>query len=647
MSWDIFSKSKIQYFLEKLKGKFVQKETGKGLSTNDFDNTYKSKVDKIDVSLSSISGNPISISGLKANQLAKNPIITFEPIQDLHGQSKPYPAGGGKNLLPLVLSDIKSANTAGTWSGNTYTIYGIAWTVLLDNANNIVGIRANGTADATNMSEFVIKVNFTTLSDSMSLLTGCPSGGSEATYSLRASSLGGDLGNGLALLSNRITSIYARVVNGVTVNNILYLPMVEKGTTKTAFAPYSNISPISGYDKVEALSCGVNVWDEEWELGAYSATNGSATTSTNSIRSKSTNYILIAPNKSYYMKYPGGYNLNICFYDVSRTFISNQVITASGIITTPTTAKYIRFNLSATYGTTYNNNISINYPSTDTDYHTYNKATSISESLGQIANAGKWYIRDGKFIITHGKKRMEGNDTFYGSNPGTNAQLPIVDMKPADTTNDPCTVCDTLEKSQGLVTGKTTIFIAGGVSNTTYIYNMSLLDPSINSSATLNAYLANHPIEFTYPLLNPIEIQLTPHEISLLKDYAYVSTNGTNIALDYHNGELASLGDVSQLGETVNELGKMAIRHKQVKLSSSVIGTSFSPTSRRIDKLGNLFGADCANQNNILSISVMQINVTPASMFICGYYNDYLWIASNQSCTLTGDAVFNITYIAN
>jgi hypothetical protein len=54
-----------------------------------------------------------------------------------------------------------------------------------------------------------------------------------------------------------------------------------------------------------------------------------------------------------------------------------------------------------------------------------------------------------------------------------------------------------------------------------------------------------------YELATPIEIQLTPHEISLLKDYAYVSTNGTSIALDYHNGEIATLGDVAQLGETV------------------------------------------------------------------------------------------------
>ena len=51
-------------------------------------------------------------------------------------------------------------------------------------------------------------------------------------------------------------------------------------------------------------------------------------------------------------------------------------------------------------------------------------------------------------------------------------------------------------------------------------------------------------------------IQLTPYEVILAEGDNYVSSNGTSISFSYHNGELASLADVSQLGETVNELGK-------------------------------------------------------------------------------------------
>ena len=50
-------------------------------------------------------------------------------------------------------------------------------------------------------------------------------------------------------------------------------------------------------------------------------------------------------------------------------------------------------------------------------------------------------------------------------------------------------------------------------------------------------------------------IQLTPHEVILAEGDNYVSSNGTSIRVSYHNGEIASLADVSQLGKTVNELG--------------------------------------------------------------------------------------------
>jgi hypothetical protein len=62
-------------------------------------------------------------------------------------------------------------------------------------------------------------------------------------------------------------------------------------------------------------------------------------------------------------------------------------------------------------------------------------------------------------------------------------------------------------------------------------------------------------VQLVYELATPFTIQLTPHEIALSQGYNYISTNGTSISLAYHNGELASLADVSQLGETVNELG--------------------------------------------------------------------------------------------
>ena len=93
-----------------------------------------------------IEGNPIQFS-TESKQIARSTIIDLEPIQDLHGYSKPWVGGAGKNKLPLTVDGIKTVNTNGTWNGNTFTPTGqnITYTIMTDSDNNVVGIKINGT----------------------------------------------------------------------------------------------------------------------------------------------------------------------------------------------------------------------------------------------------------------------------------------------------------------------------------------------------------------------------------------------------------------------------------------------------------------------------------------------------------------------
>ena len=511
----------------------------------------------------SISGNPLSITGLKSNQLAVNPIITLEPIQDLHGQSKPYPAGGGKNILPTTVDNIKSWNTAGTWTGNAYVYNGVTYTILTDDANNVIGIKVNGTASAN--SGLRISGNASTfLTDGVDYkMKGCPSGSSTSTYYfvLATTFDSGrsvyEYGSGLTFtytassLANK--QFYIGIWAGYNASNLMYYPMisVSTGSTYPDFEPYTNICPISGYDKIEVLSCGKNIACERLTSmtingsGVIAAFNGYdlilAPVKAN------TTYVIsgISDSHKLYAFYTTKPTTGSTSYDNARTVVEGA--TTGYSFTTPISG-WVAFRTGNSAV-----NVQCEEGSSATSYVPYNKTTDLSEPLGQTVYGGTLDVRTGVFTVTHAKKRLEGNDTWTGSNKGVNAQLAMPDMKSGDWFNDELTVCDTLEKVSATISGKTTIKI--GASNTTvYLYNMALLEPTIESQTALNNYLTDHPIEFTYPLATPIEIQLTPHEISLLKDYAYVNTNGTNIALDYHNGELASLSDVAQLSETVERL---------------------------------------------------------------------------------------------
>ena len=63
------------------------------------------------------------------------------------------PANTGKNRLLLTLSDIKSANTSGTWAGNVYTVSDCTFTVNTDTDGNVVSITA---ANAATVPSYVL-----------------------------------------------------------------------------------------------------------------------------------------------------------------------------------------------------------------------------------------------------------------------------------------------------------------------------------------------------------------------------------------------------------------------------------------------------------------------------------------------------------
>ena len=181
--------------------------------------------------------------------------VAIEPQQDLHGYDAPWVGGAGKNKLPMTVSDIKSNNTSGTWNGNTYTLNGVTFTILTDSDNNVIGIKANGTANTT--SPLMINSNYT-MSQGSFVLNGCPSGGGTETARLQFD-LGGenpaiDTGSGASFTLSETTTncrVFIRIGNGYNAQNLVFKPMIRlSSVTDATFAPYSNECLISGWDEV-------------------------------------------------------------------------------------------------------------------------------------------------------------------------------------------------------------------------------------------------------------------------------------------------------------------------------------------------------------------------------------------------------------
>lgn len=107
-------------------------------------------------------------------------------------------------------------------------------------------------------------------------------------------------------------------------------------------------------------------------------------------------------------------------------------------------------------------------------------------------------------------------------------------------------------------------------------------------------------------------------------------------------GNLAAVVDGNNnLCGGLNNIKNSMLKYKEVEIPLSTLGSSFSPTAKRIDTCTTLFGVAA---HKIFSIRVRNTAFTPATNMIIGMYNDDLYIATTQTSTLSSSGTFGIIY---
>lgn len=287
--------------------------------------------------------------------------VGIEPVQDLHGYDSPWVGGAGKNKLDVPDGSISQ-------SGYIFNFTNLN----LPAGKYTLNLEKTATV---NLSLAVVTGETTPINTSISL-----------PYSFEVA----DTITGMRLYVGSATN-YSKV-------------QLESGSTATTYEPYSNICPISGWDECNVGVSGVNIWDEEWEVGSIA--DGGAYVATQTVRSK--NFNSIKPNANYkIVQKDGGTPMRVCFYDKNKTFISRTTNTVSDF-TTPSNCYYFKLTSTVAYGATYNNDISVNYPSTDTSYHAYNGHTYTID-LDGTRYGGKVDLVSGVMTVDRVEKPMPAN----------------------------------------------------------------------------------------------------------------------------------------------------------------------------------------------------------------------------------------------
>lgn len=291
-----------------------------------------------------------------------------------------------------------------------------------------------------------------------------------------------------------------------------------------------NPLPITGYTGVNLTVCGVNLWDEEWEVGTIDIYSGQDVPGSSNIRSKG--YIPCTPNTTYLFN-RGSFAGNVFEYDGNKSFV--QLDGGATTFTTLANTHYLRFYMGSAYGTTYNNDISINYPATDTTYHAYMGTVypvSWQTEAGTVYG-GNLDLTTGVLTVTHKSISMDGTQTPSASS-ANRFYYTIDEAKVVDASNQ-----STYEGVRSECLGYTTwagLQGADGDLKCSPVYGKGIAfrDDTKTSASDWVTFFTNNPTRFTYELATPVTYNLTPVAVAALlgTNNIYNDTNG-NTAVKY------------------------------------------------------------------------------------------------------------------
>ena len=327
----------------------------------------------------------------------------------------------------------------------------------------------------------------------------------------------------------------------------------------------TNIRPISGRTEVNVERMGFNQWDEEWESGSYDANTGLPVTYGSRIRCK--NPIRVVSGAQYYFRYRN--TVIIRFYDFDDNFMGSSfnATAQNSIVTVPSNAVYMRIALEgATY---YSNNVCINIsdPEKNGTYEPYH-GQSIQIPFGQTVYGGHVDFVTGKVRVTHGYISDLGTLTW---NKDATHNAFYVSIS-GSLSNSHSVYCSCYAFSGYSIPpyrlDKTISFAALYGYHTVSVYDTSYIDSDANTFKS-----AMSGVQLVYELENPVELTLTPAQLSLLEGTNILTGDGV-INLTYLGSEASNVQDeIDEFENGLNNvIGSIAFIENTTAKTSHAVG---------------------------------------------------------------------------
>ena len=466
----------------------------------------------------------------------KSLIADVTPIQNLNGQSAPYPAGGGVNKI--------GANnvTNGTYNGNVDSTltHGSASTTI-SGTNPISIVMSYGWQGTTFISDV--------LENGQSYVAEYKIGHSGSTNNVRATTYlidadyviksrlrnvqyGGTYSDTFTTSESGLRfAIYVSATDAQTLTlTDLYLHL---SSVTASWSPYSNICPIIGHTECEVSRAGKNLVPTTVNVvqNKYRDDNGVETASNGSMYT--TSFIAVKPSTKYTFKYDytSPFNgMRIYYLTSTGEWISRTSLIPSTqpqtTFTTPANCGSIQFQFSIT------NKLNLEgvglYLNEGQSYVGGDRATTYPISFGQTVYGGTLDVLTGVLTVTHGMRVLNGTETwyalsvsnYYGLASNQNAFMNDF-MVYGDGTGfagrPKISHFDGIPYTSGAnVPDMSATSFAGANGKTLTVKDSNIASADAMKAFCLAQYNAGTPLTFVLPLATPTTIQLTAQNVKTL-----------------------------------------------------------------------------------------------------------------------------------
>ena len=524
-----------------LSGK-VDKVDGKGLSTNDYTTAEKTKLAGIEAGaeVNPTSGAKTATESFETvnGGLLSKCQIDLVPVQS--GSGDPYPAGGGKNKLPLTLDIIKTSSPYATWTNNVAVYRGVTCTVQVDDGGNVIGINSNGTASGGNSGLTICKkgtVDYSLFAGKTFIING----GYNNDYYIQFWTSNGAIGVSKGSDSASFTvpseepsdwNITLLVIDTKQVSNYISKPMLRLSTeSDPTFAPYSNVRPISGHTEVDLYNVGKNLLSG-YEQGGFD-TDGSDVTPPSTNRLRSEDFITVESSTKYTISSSSSVQVNVFeFASIGSGYSAtsgwkNLPYTFESSATTRHIRVMVRYSNNANITPSDVVNPQIEKGSTTTSFEPYNPSSHLYQvQIGSTVYGGYVDLVSGVMTITHAIVDL-GSLTGWVKHPTahafyTGAVTDFAKVVVSGNLQFADGLCDSYKYIQQTdVEGIITLFYNTNIaSSRLFIFDSQHWDSM--DATQFKAYLSGKYL--CYELAAPQTIQLTPQQIETLVGQNNLST---------------------------------------------------------------------------------------------------------------------------